>query len=167
MLYSHIASSPVVANFPAFAKRIANKELPHGADIILGIHARLLREPHPLPFRSADPGPSSFFRPSEPVELDARSDDTPEAEAADGTGPTHAYKKDTRSGSLLGPPKSSESIPTMPQTFGVPATFGLNAVPMTGEEAGTAVPAAAYSSSSPLMSDYSKGRSRVGLRGRK
>ncbi|KAI9458726.1 hypothetical protein HD554DRAFT_2317107 [Boletus coccyginus] len=49
VLYSHITSSLVVADFPALARRIANKELPHGADIVVGIHTRLLKEPHPLP----------------------------------------------------------------------------------------------------------------------
>ena len=44
VLYAHIASSTVVAGFPDFARRIANKELPHGADIIIGIHTRLLRD---------------------------------------------------------------------------------------------------------------------------
>ena len=44
MLYAQIASPTVVTGFPALAQRIALKELPHGADIIVGIHARLLKE---------------------------------------------------------------------------------------------------------------------------
>ncbi|KAI9458728.1 hypothetical protein HD554DRAFT_2224609, partial [Boletus coccyginus] len=44
VLYSRIASPPVVANFATLAQRIANGELAHGADIIMGIHARLLQE---------------------------------------------------------------------------------------------------------------------------
>ncbi|KAI9458718.1 hypothetical protein HD554DRAFT_1995177, partial [Boletus coccyginus] len=43
VLYSRIASSPVVANFATLAQRIANGELSHGVDIIAGIHARLLQ----------------------------------------------------------------------------------------------------------------------------
>ncbi|KAF8546933.1 hypothetical protein OG21DRAFT_1490678 [Imleria badia] len=31
----------IAANFPALARRIANEEIPHGANIIIGIHARL------------------------------------------------------------------------------------------------------------------------------
>jgi hypothetical protein len=44
VLYAHIESAPVVTGFPALAKRIAHKELLHGADIIVGIHKRLLKE---------------------------------------------------------------------------------------------------------------------------
>lgn len=59
MLYTHIASSAVVADFPALARRIANKELVQGADIIVGIHMRLLKEPRPhlVPLEPAAPGP--------------------------------------------------------------------------------------------------------------
>jgi len=49
VLYTHIASPPVVTGLPALAQRIAHKELLHGADIIVGIHARLLKERFPLP----------------------------------------------------------------------------------------------------------------------
>ncbi|KAF8837057.1 hypothetical protein BDN67DRAFT_957219 [Paxillus ammoniavirescens] len=44
VLYPHIASPPVVAGFPELAKRIADKELPQGADIIIGLHTRTLRQ---------------------------------------------------------------------------------------------------------------------------
>ncbi|KAF8546792.1 hypothetical protein OG21DRAFT_1527597 [Imleria badia] len=47
VLYSHITSRPVVINFAALA-RIAQKQLPHGADIIAGIHTRLSKEHHPM-----------------------------------------------------------------------------------------------------------------------
>ncbi|KAI9452035.1 hypothetical protein HD554DRAFT_2200073 [Boletus coccyginus] len=49
MLYAHITSPPVVTGLPTLAQRIAHKEIPHGADIIVGIHARLLKERFPLP----------------------------------------------------------------------------------------------------------------------
>ncbi|KAG9308235.1 hypothetical protein JVU11DRAFT_12253 [Chiua virens] len=52
VLYSHIATPPVVAGFPDLARRIANKELPHGADIIVGIHTRVLQ---PQPVRLIEP----------------------------------------------------------------------------------------------------------------
>lgn len=49
VLYAHIASLPVVTGFPALAQRIALGKLPHGAEIIVGIHARVLEERRPLP----------------------------------------------------------------------------------------------------------------------
>jgi len=93
VLYSHIASPPVVAHFPALARRIANKELPHGADIVIGVHTRLLKEPHPLPLM---PPPSlrSVFGPREPDQVNGNASDVPNAEDGDGdeddneTGPT-------------------------------------------------------------------------------
>ena len=45
VLHSLIESPSVVTHFPALAKRIANKELPHGADVIVGIHTRFLKRP--------------------------------------------------------------------------------------------------------------------------
>ncbi|KAG9310048.1 hypothetical protein JVU11DRAFT_10091 [Chiua virens] len=45
VLYSLLASPLVVTGFPVLAQRIANKELAHGADVIIGIHTRLLRGP--------------------------------------------------------------------------------------------------------------------------
>ena len=43
VLYTHIGSPPVVSGFRGLAQRIALKELPHGADVIVGIHERVLR----------------------------------------------------------------------------------------------------------------------------
>ncbi|KAG6369511.1 hypothetical protein JVT61DRAFT_14309 [Boletus reticuloceps] len=62
VLYAHIASPTVVAGFPALARRIANKELAHGADIVVGIHTRLLKAsptrtgPVPVPLTRAGLG---------------------------------------------------------------------------------------------------------------
>ena len=141
MLYSHIASPPVVAEFPAFVKRIV--KLPQGPDIIVGIHARLLKEPHPLPFGSATPGLPSSSRSPEPVKLYAGRG-AAKAEAADGTGLSGVDKQNTRSGSLTHLPGSSESIPTMLQAFG--------AMPSTGEKArGNAVPQSASSGKVPTF----------------
>ncbi|KAG6377270.1 hypothetical protein JVT61DRAFT_15053 [Boletus reticuloceps] len=57
VLYSHIASPAVVAGFPELSRRIANKELPHGAAIIAGIHVRILSEPQR--FKPSDQAGSS------------------------------------------------------------------------------------------------------------
>ncbi|KAF8546932.1 hypothetical protein OG21DRAFT_1490677 [Imleria badia] len=43
VLYSYIASPLIIVNFAAFAQR-AHKELPHGADIMVGIHMRIVKE---------------------------------------------------------------------------------------------------------------------------
>ncbi|KIJ12317.1 hypothetical protein PAXINDRAFT_118183 [Paxillus involutus ATCC 200175] len=56
-LYAHIASRPVVAGLPALARRIANKELLHGADIVIGLHTRILQEHHPLALIPPSPQP--------------------------------------------------------------------------------------------------------------
>lgn len=63
VLYAHIGSAPVVAGFPALARRIADKGFPHGADIIVGIHARLLTERQPFPSASV---PTEHAPPSSP-----------------------------------------------------------------------------------------------------
>ncbi|KIJ59615.1 hypothetical protein HYDPIDRAFT_118398 [Hydnomerulius pinastri MD-312] len=60
ILYKHIASPPVVMGLPALVKRIANKELLHGADIIVGLHSRILKEHYP----SAPPKPQPIRVPS-------------------------------------------------------------------------------------------------------
>ena len=70
VLNSQLASPPVVADFPVFARRIANKEIPYGADIIIGIHARLLKELHRLPLEQV--APASLPGTSESTELTTR-----------------------------------------------------------------------------------------------
>ena len=55
MLYSHIASGPIIAGLPVLARRIANNEFPHGADIVIGIHQRLLKQPPPMALHSIPP----------------------------------------------------------------------------------------------------------------
>ncbi|KAF9237960.1 hypothetical protein BU15DRAFT_9434, partial [Melanogaster broomeanus] len=47
VLHAHVASPSVVNGLPELAKRIANKDLPHGADIIIGWHTRILRQHYP------------------------------------------------------------------------------------------------------------------------
>lgn len=120
MLYSHIASPPVVADFAAFAQRIADKELPHGADIIVGIHARLLKERQLL---SLKPGSSislpGFFGPPKPAEIAVGASDAPEAGAKHETGPSYVDKRGTKLGSL--PSEGNESFPAQtPKSMAVP-----------------------------------------------
>ena len=70
VLYDHIGSAPVVTGFPAFAKRLADKELPHGAEVIVGIHARLLKQRQPLTLTPASPViPSSLSPAPATIEL--------------------------------------------------------------------------------------------------
>ena len=122
MLYSHIASPPVVADFAALAQRIADKELAHGAAIIVGIHERLLKERRLLSL-SLKPGPPTslpdFSGPRKPGELAVGASDPPEAGAKHETGPSDADKRGARSGSLR-----SESPPSAP-----PQTSASAAVP--------------------------------------
>ncbi|KAG8217016.1 hypothetical protein J3R82DRAFT_7331 [Butyriboletus roseoflavus] len=162
VLYSHIASTPVVVNFPAFAKRIANNELPHGADIILGIHTRLLKEPHPLPFKSATPGPSSILWSPGLVNLDARIVVSAEI-PADETGPPHEDEESPRSRSPS-PPRSSVPIPRV-SAFGGSTT--LSGLPKT---TGKAVPQAASFGDVPTFSFSQanpKGPPKASSRGKK
>ena len=74
VLYAHIASPPVVAQFPALAQRIANKEIPHGADIIIGIHARLAKEPCRFKGSEEPPDSSNATKPVS-AEQDVSTDD--------------------------------------------------------------------------------------------
>jgi len=43
MLSQKIATAPIIEGLPALMRRIAQKELPHGADIIIGLHTRILQ----------------------------------------------------------------------------------------------------------------------------
>lgn len=48
VLYSHVDSPSIVSGLPGLARRIANNEFHHGADIVIGLHQRLLKKHHPL-----------------------------------------------------------------------------------------------------------------------
>ncbi|KAG6369513.1 hypothetical protein JVT61DRAFT_14311 [Boletus reticuloceps] len=100
MLYSHISSSPVVAGFPALARCIANKELPHGADIVIGIHTRFLKESRPLPWRPARS--VRFSVPPAPAVVDDSARDALEVEGEDEIGATDMARRDTSSDSPYG-----------------------------------------------------------------
>lgn len=95
VLYTHIASPAVVANFPALARRIANKELVHGAGIIVGIHTRLLKKPcpRPVPPKSGVPslrgtleGPPAPAPALGSVEVEINANEAPRGEEVDEKG---------------------------------------------------------------------------------
>ena len=139
MLYSHIASPSVVTNFPALARRIANKELPHGADVIVGIHARLLKESHPLPFKAAPP--NSMFnlwgRP-EPVKMDVTASDGSDVEDEDETVPSQMKMPSIRS--TLHPSGSEVFVPRVapqPTATAAPPNFPSGAKGRGKRPAGT------------------------------
>ena len=110
MLYSHIASPPVVENFAVLAERIAHNELPHGKDIIVGIHMRLLKKHHPFSLITAAPAllPSSSGQ-STSVKQIASASDPPAAGDKRETGPADVDNPSARSGSLSS--GSSDSVP--------------------------------------------------------
>ncbi|KAI5993830.1 hypothetical protein F5J12DRAFT_915340 [Pisolithus orientalis] len=58
LLAEEIASAPIVEGLPHLMRRIAQKELSHGADILIGYNARILRK-HYLPARSTPALPRS------------------------------------------------------------------------------------------------------------
>lgn len=69
-LYFYIATPPVVAKFPALMQRIANKELPHGVDIMTDIYTRFLRALHPFALSSTSMSPPPA-QPSLPFPISA------------------------------------------------------------------------------------------------
>ena len=125
VLYTHIASPSVVAGFPALARRIALRELPHGADVIIGIHTRVLRERQLLPptprfapepvFVTASPPPASppalFAVPppgaDESVSLSPPQPFTEFAEVA--AAPSETFGRSSNSSFDLPEPSSSRS----------------------------------------------------------
>jgi hypothetical protein len=46
-LFQHVATPTVIKNFPTLMKRIAGADLPHGADILIQLHQRMLRQLYP------------------------------------------------------------------------------------------------------------------------
>ena len=115
VLYAHIGSPPVVANFSALVRRIANRELPHGADIVVGVHARLLKEHRPLPFRPPGPAPPTsldgFVVNQVEPEVKARDTD----EDSDESGSSHADKPGPLPRSPLPPLGSTIRMPAPSQ----------------------------------------------------
>lgn len=43
MLSQKIATAPIIEGLPTLMRRISQKEMPHGADIIIGLHTRILQ----------------------------------------------------------------------------------------------------------------------------
>ncbi|KAG6377269.1 hypothetical protein JVT61DRAFT_15052 [Boletus reticuloceps] len=113
VLYSHITSPPVVANFAALAQRIAHKELPHGADIIIGIHTRLLKERPPFSLQPTVPAlPPHCFWPPTLVQTDISANDGPDAGTKQKTGSSHADHQGSQSESSPASSKGNESTPS-------------------------------------------------------
>ncbi|KAI6113629.1 hypothetical protein EDD16DRAFT_1600797 [Pisolithus croceorrhizus] len=57
LLAQKIASTPIVEGLPHLMRRISRKELSHGADIMIGLHTRILQK-HYLP---QQPAPIAFY----------------------------------------------------------------------------------------------------------
>ena len=119
MLYSHIASPTVVANFATFAECIVQKELPHGVDIIVGIHTRLLQAHHPHALlKPTVSGPTPTC--PEPVEqaTSTPASDMPEAKTGDDTRPCHGSQLGSGvSGSTLGVPQGSANVTSIQWSY--------------------------------------------------
>ncbi|KAG1794267.1 uncharacterized protein BJ212DRAFT_1413272 [Suillus subaureus] len=47
VLLQHIASVPVIQNIPSLLRRIADSQLPHGADIVIDLYQKFLLRYHP------------------------------------------------------------------------------------------------------------------------
>ncbi|KAF8554151.1 hypothetical protein OG21DRAFT_1509305 [Imleria badia] len=111
MLYSYIDSPPVVANFAAFAESIVHKELPHGVDIIVGIHTRLLKAHHSFSLKPVSTFPKS-------AKADKSTSNVPEAGVKGKTRPCRG----TQSGSGAReytpgvPPQTSANVAVPPTT---------------------------------------------------
>ena len=117
VLDSHIMSSPATSNLAALVQRIANKELPHGADIVIGIHTRLLKRLS----LSLTPGALAL---SESVN------------AKDKSGPCQAHKPGTQSESL--PLGAGVSEPALGVPSQAPANIAIPTATLTkGPDAGT------------------------------
>jgi len=63
VLLDHIASVPVIQNMPSLVKRIADSQLPHGADIIIDLFQKILLRYHPQELALAN-GPPDGERPA-------------------------------------------------------------------------------------------------------
>jgi hypothetical protein len=46
-LFQHVATPTVMKDFPTLIKRIAGAGLPHGADILIQLHERMLKQHYP------------------------------------------------------------------------------------------------------------------------
>jgi len=107
VLYSCIGSPVVVANFAAFAQHIANRDLPHGADIIVSMHARLLKALDPFSLKPGDPSSQCSFVPPKLVEPAVGASDVPSVKVKPDVGPSD--KQSTQSESSSSEPENSKS----------------------------------------------------------
>ncbi|KAG2130712.1 hypothetical protein DEU56DRAFT_982052 [Suillus clintonianus] len=58
-LFQHITSATVMNDFPTFIKRIGGADLPHGVDILIKLHERMLRQHYPRVFSPEPPSSKS------------------------------------------------------------------------------------------------------------
>ncbi|KAI6137904.1 hypothetical protein BKA82DRAFT_4163747 [Pisolithus tinctorius] len=69
LLAQNLATIPVIQGFPQLMRRIAKNELAHGADILIGLHTRIIRQ-HYLPVpntTSSSTRPTPTFSPTPPT----------------------------------------------------------------------------------------------------
>ncbi|KAG2143597.1 hypothetical protein DEU56DRAFT_910729 [Suillus clintonianus] len=122
ILLQHIASVDVIQNMPSLARRIADSQIPHGADIMIDLYRKMLLQYHPQALALAEapteresprsdgglscrgipstpPPPASFMNDTSPPPapfMDDTSpppDDTPPPPAPKTTTPTRYRKK--------------------------------------------------------------------------
>lgn len=60
-LFQLITSATVMKDFPTFIKRIGGADLPHGVDILIKLHERMLRQHYPRIFSPAPPSTTSEY----------------------------------------------------------------------------------------------------------
>ncbi|KAG6375029.1 hypothetical protein JVT61DRAFT_3808 [Boletus reticuloceps] len=134
VLYAHIASPTVVAHFAALAQRVAQRELPHGADIMIGIHTRLLKAHHPFALKPEAPAPTLLPASMGPPELVSKTDviasDAPQAEDEHNTGLSPVDQPGTQPGSLPSSSGWGESTPGVPSASLVISTASTPAARM-------------------------------------
>jgi hypothetical protein len=133
ILHSHIASPYIVANFAALVQRTADKEIPHGVDVLVGIYARLLKERQPLTLNSGFPiSLPSFSKPPKPAELAVGVSNASDARVKHETGPFHVDKRGGQSESL--PWESSVApLSVTPQTSASMAATSIKEPDMGGK----------------------------------
>ncbi|KAI9458729.1 hypothetical protein HD554DRAFT_1691639 [Boletus coccyginus] len=140
VLYSHIASPPIAAHFSDPARRIANKELVHEAQIAIRVHTRLLlKEPHPLPLESAS-SLRGVLGPPEPDKVDRNARNVPHAGGEDDGAVNATGEPRTQLGSSLWsrPPVPLRAVPERPAQPSAGAA--LPATPSSEEPAVSDVP---------------------------
>lgn len=65
VLLKHITSVPVIQNIPSLVKRIADSQLPHGADILIDLYQKFLLQYHPRALALANAPTEMEWTPSQ------------------------------------------------------------------------------------------------------